>query len=302
MLGAVIVPGLRGIATDKTITRWEQISAGLAYMMGLLLAGLLITGVFDLSRSRKVGIGPRALLMLGAPGLLYMLVPAFARPLSPVASLIMAVATLFVVIGGAASGLRASHTRAIALGQLVLAFAAFSRIFGWILATIFADSIRAYTISRTFTVAGIVAEGGAQMLLVAWLSTRRKMSTSIATAIAVVAAFLVVWFAVRADASSPSWQVVLRSGIGGQVSPGSQATLGALEAFFVTASMLLALVCAVMQTELAVIMCAIALALLGRGAFDVPLRALAAAVAALWTTLAAVDERAMWKALSKGRQ
>jgi len=128
------------------------------------------------------------------------------------------------------------------------------------------------------------------------------MSSSLATAFALAAAFMIVWVAGRADASSPTWQLVLRSGITGQITPGAQSTLGALEAFFVTASVLLALACALMQSQIAAILCALALALLGRGAFDVPLRALAASVAALWTTLAAVDDRAMWKALTASRK
>lgn len=301
-LGALIVPGLRGIASDATITRWEQISAALAYAMGFLLAGLLLTGAFDLSRTRKIGIVPRALLLLGAPGVLSMLVPAFARALTPVGSMILVFATLLVVIGGAAGGLRAPHTRALAATQIVYAFSAFARLSGWLLATLFADSVRLYVVARTFTVAGVISEGVAQALIVAWLSMRRRMSTSAATAIALLGAFMLVWMAGRADASSPAWQYVLRAGVAGQVTQAAPTTLGALEAFFVIASLLLALACAVMPNPLTVVVCAFSLALLGRGAYDVPLRALAAAVAALWTTLAATDERALWKALTASRE
>jgi hypothetical protein len=297
VLGALVVPGLRGLASDAIITRWELISAALAHAMGLLLAGLLLTGAFDLSRTRKVGYVSRAFLFLGAPGVLAMLVPAFARALTPIGSLILASATLLVVAGGAISGLRAPHTRALAIAQIVLAFAGLSRLLAWVIATLLADSVRAYTVARTFSTAGILSEGLAQMLVVAWLSTRKRMSSSIATALALVGAFMVVWLAGRADVASPTWQLVLRAGIHGQVTPGGGGPLNALEAFFITASVLLALACTFMRGHVAVILCALALALLGRGAFDVPLRALAASVAALWTTLAAVDDRAMWRSL-----
>ena len=40
--------------------------------------------------------------------------------------------------------------------------------------------------------------------------------------------------------------------------------------------MLLALACALTRSQLTAVVCALALALLGRGAYDVPLRALAA--------------------------
>ena len=296
VLGAIIVPGMHGVATDATINSWEKVAAVLAYAMGFLLVGLLLTGAFDLSRTRKVGIVSRALLFFGAPGVLAMLVPAFARPLTPAGSLILVLATLLVVVGGAMAGLRAPHTRVLAIAQLVLGFAALARLLSWVIGTVFADSVRAYTVARGFASTGIIAEGAAQMLVVAWLSTRRRMSSSALTALALAAAFVVVWMAGRADMTSPSWQFVLRSGLGGQVT--AQSTLGALEAFFVAASMLLALACALTHSQLTAVVCALALALLGRGAYDVPLRALAATAAAVWTTLAAVDDRALWKALT----
>jgi hypothetical protein len=299
-LGALVVPGLHGVASDATIQRWERISAAVGYAMAFLLAGLLLTGAFDLSRTRKVGLVPRALLFFGAPGVLAMLVPAFARPLTNVGSLILVIASLLVVVGGASSGLRSAHTRALAVVQLVLGFAALARVVAWLVSVLFSDNVRAWVVGQTFNSAGIVAEGAAQMLAVAWLSTRRRMASSAVTAVALTGAFLLVWIAGRAGESSPAWQLVLRSGIASQTS--AHGALGALEAFFVTASVLLALGCALVPRQLTVVTCGLALALLGRGAFDVPLRALAATAAAVWTALAAVDDRAMWKALTGSRE
>ncbi len=293
MLGGVVIPGLHGVASDAAITRWEHVSAAFAYAMGLLLAGLLLTGAFDLSRSRNVGLLPRALLFFGAPGVLAMLVPAFAKSLTPIGSLVLAVATVIVAIGGGSVGVRAPHTRVLGLVQLVLAFAATLRVFGWLIATLAPDSLRAYTVSRTFAGAGVIFEGGAQVLVVAWLSTRRRLEISIAALVALMCAFVIVWLAGRADSTSPSWQLVLRTGL----ASGVGSTLGTIEAFFVTSAILLALTTSLTPHQLTAVTCAMALTLLGRGAFDVPLRALAATAAALWTTLAAVDERAMWKAL-----
>jgi hypothetical protein len=44
------------------------------------------------------------------------------------------------------------------------------------------------------------------------------------------------------------------------------------------------------------------LALVSRGAFDAPLRALCAVVAAQWAALASADERAMWRVLLGDRK
>ena len=106
------------------------------------------------------------------------------------------------------------------------------------------------------------------------LDASSLVELSVTTAVALIAAFMVVWLMARTDSSSPVWQQVLRAGVDGQVTPGAQATFHALEAFFVTLSLVLAFACAVMQSQGAAVLCALSLAILGRGAFDVPLRAL----------------------------
>jgi hypothetical protein len=47
---------------------------------------------------------------------------------------------------------------------------------------------------------------------------------------------------------------------------------------------------------------ALALALVSRGSFDAPLRALASVAAAAWIALTMADDRAMWKGLSIARE
>jgi hypothetical protein len=51
----------------------------------------------------------------------------------------------------------------------------------------------------------------------------------------------------------------------------------------------------------AVVVATVALALVSRGAFDAPLRALCAVAAAQWAVLARADERAMWRTLIDDR-
>jgi hypothetical protein len=46
----------------------------------------------------------------------------------------------------------------------------------------------------------------------------------------------------------------------------------------------------------------VSLALVSRGAFDAPLRALCAVAAAQWAALSSGDERAMWRALIDDRK
>jgi hypothetical protein len=73
--------------------------------------------------------------------------------------------------------------------------------------------------------------------------------------------------------------------------------MSALAVFLVCGSILLALVAAVQPGAATAVVLSLSLCLLGRGAFDAPLRALAATAAGLWLMVATTDDRAMWAAL-----
>jgi hypothetical protein len=91
------------------------------------------------------------------------------------------------------------------------------------------------------------------------------------------------WNAARGagDFAAP-WQSALHVALGGVPGLPQPFGLSALAVFLVIASILLALVAVVQPGESAGVVFALSLSLLGRGAFDAPLRALAATAAALW--------------------
>ncbi len=74
-----------------------------------------------------------------------------------------------------------------------------------------------------------------------------------------------------------------------------------LPIFLLAASILLAGVAAAQRRQVVAVVSALSLSLIGRGVFDVPLHALAAAAAAVWLTRVAGDERAMWQAILASR-
>ncbi|HEY6459324.1 MAG TPA: hypothetical protein VIY73_04210, partial [Polyangiaceae bacterium] len=86
--------------------------------------------------------------------------------------------------------------------------------------------------------------------------------------------------------------------------PGVPAPYGldAVATFLVPASLLLALVSAAQPKQVVVLVATMALALVSRGAFDAPLRALCGCTAAIWGVLACEDERAMWRTLIDDRK
>jgi hypothetical protein len=97
------------------------------------------------------------------------------------------------------------------------------------------------------------------------------------------------------------WQAVLHKALGDAAGIPSPYGLDAVATFLVPASIFLALVAAAQPRQVVAVVTALAFALLSRGAFDAPLRALCVVVAALWASLASSDERAMWRHLIDDR-
>ena len=91
------------------------------------------------------------------------------------------------------------------------------------------------------------------------------------------------------------WQSILHTALADAPGIPPPYALDAFAIFLVPASLLLALVAAAQPQQVVAVVAAVALALVSRGAFDAPLRALCAVAAAQWAALASVDERAMWR-------
>src|SRR5439155_25690871 len=75
----------------------------------------------------------------------------------------------------------------------------------------------------------------------------------------------------------------------------------AVATFLTTTGIFLSIVALLQHAQVAAVVRALALALIARGSFDVPLRALAISAASLWTILTMLDERIMWQLLTGGR-
>jgi hypothetical protein len=116
-------------------------------------------------------------------------------------------------------------------------------------------------------------------------------------------AFALTWgVALGVHSGAAPWNAILHTALAD--APGVPPPYGvdALATFLVPASLLLALVAAAQPKQVPAVVTAVALALVSRGLFDAPLRALCAVVAAQWAALACVDERAMWRTLIDDRK
>jgi hypothetical protein len=128
----------------------------------------------------------------------------------------------------------------------------------------------------------VAFEAAGQLAAVAWLGTRRKALGQVLTSGAVILGFVLTYFAtlgVHHDA--PEWQSVLHTAL--LEAPGLPAPfhMSAVATFLFAASFPLAIVAAMQRGEDARAGSILALALVSHGAFDAPLRALAAVAAAV---------------------
>ncbi len=184
----------------------------------------------------------------------------------------------------------------------LLAFGAVARLGGWWLAVYAGDaaSVHLFSMSRGLATSGIFFEAAAQLVAVTWLSTRSRGGGlgQLGAFVALGGAVLLTWGVARGVHSGAAlWQAVLHTALADAPGVPPPYGLDALATFLVPASLLLAAVTALQPKQVVAIVVATALALVSRGAFDAPLRALCIVVAAYWAVLARTDEHAMWRTL-----
>jgi hypothetical protein len=304
-MGVIVAPGMRGTATEKVVEVTDRVAASLAYLMYGLVVALLIRGGYELLRNHRVHVVVRVLVGAGAATAAAMAAPALHARLPPVASVILTVAAIVAIAPAAWSAVRAPHTRAVSVVLLLLAIAAFARLGAWELALAAWErtSTPLLKFARGLATAGVVFEGLAQLVAAAWLGTRAKLWGQLLSSLAIVAAFVITWRGMlELHADTPKWQAVLHTALADAAAPPIPPGLAPIATFLASAALLLALVAAAQPGQVAAIVCAMALALISRGALDAPLRALSGIAAAVWIVVAWIDDRAMWRALIDTRK
>jgi hypothetical protein len=297
VLAVIVVPGVRGHASDNVVIVWERIAAVTSIAAAVLVSGLVMIGSLDLWQATKIGAAPRSIMIALSAVVFGVALAASLMHLPSMASVPMMVASGALAMIAASGGARAPHTRAPSLLLLGMGAAAIMRLFAWELALGGSDRPGMFTAGRVFATIAIVLVGLSQMVCAAWMSARGRGVGQVATIVALLCAFGLVWGAAKGGAvDAPTWQAVLHTALKDQPSPQAFG-VDALPAFLTLSSMTLALATLLVRGQIAVITCTLSLGLLGRGSLDVPMCALATAASALWLALAASDERAMWQDL-----
>jgi hypothetical protein len=303
VFGVLIVPGMRGIASQHAVELAELTSATLGYTFAALLVALICGGSFELARVRKIGVPARGTVVAVSGLVVALASPAVIQRLHTAAALALAVLASVIAIVAAASTLRVAHTRAVAAVLGMLALSGIIRPVAWELTALAGEraSLGLYHSGRGLATVAIAVQALAALLAAAWLDTRSRVRGRLLANAAVIVAFGITYLAARDGGDTPSeLEAVLRGSLSQAAGFPVPYGLASIAAFLVPATILLALVSVAQKAQPAVV-AALGLALLSHGAFDVPIQALAVTAAAQWLMLAMVDERSMWSAMVRER-
>ena len=184
---------------------------------------------------------------------------------------------------------------------MALACAAVFRVAGWEVA-MWASArgdVEWFRWSRVLMTSGLCFEALGQIVAVAWLGTRGRSMGQVGSTAALFAAFVLTWGAAKGmQADCTLWQSAAHTALAGAAGVPAPIGVDGLAIFVLPVSLFLALVYAVQPGPVVAVVAAGAMALVSRGAFDAPMRALCAVVAAEWAALAAADDRAMWRSMT----
>ncbi len=302
--GVIVAPGLRGNAGDLTVLLADRGSAFLAFALAAMLIALVLGGAVQLVQS-SAPIAVRSGLIMGGGAVVAISFAGLHDRLPGQLTVLLTAAASVGALAAAYFAARGPHTRATAGVLFAFAFASIVRVTAWVAATRAGDSanMELYALARQLATAGVLLEASGQLMAFLWLATRSRSFGQLGSFVALVGAYMVTrGVAMGVHSGAAPWQAVVHSALGDPAGVPPAAWVAALATFLVPASMLLALAVAAQPGQVGAIVATMALALVSRGAFDAPLRALCAVTAAQWAVLACGDERAMWTTLIADRK
>jgi hypothetical protein len=296
VLGRALVPAMRGVVGgDAWLDRLEVLSALASQLMLVTLATLLVAITFSVLRLTRLPLAYRLCATALAGVVLGLAMPASVARLGPTFSTILALAAIAAAILGTAQALIAPHTRAVGVLLGLFAIAALTRQVAWGMAIQGGEKafLRVAVAARAVATGALVIEGVAVGFAMLWLATRRRKIASIGTSIALFVALLGSWMGERMDlfAASP-WKLAFARAVHRLVSPPPPLVGSPLRLFVATLAVALAGAAVASRRETPAIVGTLALVLLAGVDADIPLGALALAVASLSAALAAHDPAA----------
>ena len=304
IFGVLIVPGMRGVASQRAMDVTEIVSATLSFTFAALLVALICGGSFELARARRIGVTSRGSVVAVSGLVVALASPAVVQRLHTMAALALALVASIIAIIAAAATIRVAQTRAVGAVLGMFALSGVLRPIAWEVTSLAGEraSLGLYYTGRGLLTFAVVVQALAALLAAAWLGTRSRWRGRFLANAAIVIAFVLTYYAAREGGDTPSAvEAVLHGSLSQAAGLPLPYGLTSIAAFLVPATVLLSLVAVVQRAQPPAVLGALALALISHGAFDVPLHALAVTAAAQWAMLAMVDDRSMWAAMVRER-
>ena len=303
VLGRAVAPALRGARSglDRVIGYADFAGSVISYFFAFIGLSALMMAMMLTYRERRLGRVYRVSAGICGTVILILIAPAFREPLPEFGSIGAALASAVLALLASREALAVPRTRALG----VLLAAAGSAALLHLAAPALAWHAGEHALYREAMFARVLATGSvlfdtlALFTGFAWLRQRPHPLTAWGASAALLIACVVMANAWRGGPrdGSPLWEVVTFRALERLVSaPPAYVWLPyryALEAL----APLLGIVAVAARGQIPSVVGALALALIARPCTDVPLSALALALAALSTPLAARDDRGMWAVL-----
>jgi hypothetical protein len=299
LLGRALAPALRGVreGMDRIIPYTDLAGSTATYVFAFTAIAAMIVQLGRTLQERRCGRLHRSVSLALGAGVLLLAAPSLRHALSERESIVLGATSGLLALIAAREALPVGRTRAVGLVLGMTGLAAVLHVAATSLAW-YAGERALYRLAlsaRGLATAGVVFDTIAVLGALTWVSTRdRRLNTWTSRTCLLVAVF-VVWAAARGvREAAPFWQLVAHRALDRLLSVPTPYVWLPLRLLLEATAPLLALVAIATRHQIPSVMGSMALILVARPTTDVPLSALAIALAALSIPLAAHDEKSMW--------
>ncbi len=303
LLGRTLSPALRGAreGLDQIIAYADRAGAFATYLFALIGLVVIVLEIMLTSRERKLTSAYRLTATVLGICIVSLVPPAFLDPLPERLSIVAGLASGLIAIVASREAIAIPRTRALGVLLFLAGVAALMHLVASVLAWYAGENARVAlaTFARLVATGSVVCDTLAVLTAFAWLATRSEKATVWTARAALFVSCTLAWGVARGASreGGPLWQLVAYRGVDRLLALPAAYVWTPFRYALETSAPLLALAALTARAQIPAVTGAFALVLLARPTTDVPLCALALALAALATPLAARDDRGMWAVL-----
>lgn len=288
VLGTLVVPSLRGNASEALVVPVEKTSAFFGYASVGLVVALLCAAAFELAKAKEVHLVGRIAAVLGAGLTLAITSPALSARVPPIASFALDIATSLSVLILSAVAASKKEGRVFALMGLCFALSSIMKLASFQLALDAAEKSRgaSFAFARNMARFALLLEGLGQLAAISfWAKAGGQRGRIAAVAAGALALVLTVGAMLGAKDGNHALRTALVEVQWGHVLHG----LPLMSAWIAALGFGLAASAFVLPRRLGAMPALFALLLVSRARYDIPAAALFAMVAVLWGLLASAS-------------